>query len=245
VFSYSEKPVMTEMKMKIDYAGISGTLKQALSLSGSPVAVKLAKSRGEVPAGIPEAKEVVRHCQMVNMARKDGTVFFATADKHQCNGGAWALGLKEITPSLQSGEHYFKLGKFESLAACKRTMDQIPHLRSGETYATMYAPLEKTPFDPDVVIIVTNPRNLLKLAQACLFRLGGRITSTMAGIQSVCSDATALPYLTGAANFSLGCDGSRKFSGIADEEMVMGFPVELLPEIGEAIRVVTAAPGSK
>jgi uncharacterized protein (DUF169 family) len=67
----------------------------------------------------------------------------------------------------------------------------------------------------------------------------------MAGIQSVCSDATAQPYLTGTANFSLGCDGSRKFSGIADEEMVMGFPVELLPEIGEAIRVVTAAPGSK
>jgi uncharacterized protein (DUF169 family) len=67
----------------------------------------------------------------------------------------------------------------------------------------------------------------------------------MSGIQSVCSDATAQPYLTGGANFSLGCDGSRKFSGIADDEMVMGIPAELLPELSEAIRVVTAAPGSK
>lgn len=236
---------MTEMKMKIPYTEISETLKRVLSLSGSPVAVKLARSREDVPAGIPEAKEVVRHCQMVNMARRDGAIFYAPADKHQCNGGAWALGLREITPSLQSGEHYFKLGKFESMPACRRTMDRIPHLRPGETYATVYAPLEKTPFDPDVVIIVTNPRNMLKLAQAALFRLGGRIISSMAGIQSVCSDATAQPYLSGTANISLGCDGSRKFSGIVDEEMVMGFPVEMLTELGEAIQVVTTAPGSK
>jgi len=236
---------MTGMKMKIPYTEVSETLKKVLSLSGSPVAVKLARNREEVPAGIPEAKEVVRHCQMVNMARRDGAIFYAPADKHQCNGGAWALGLKEITPSLQSGEHYFRLGKFESMPACRRTMDRIAHLRSGETYATVYAPLEKTPFDPDIVIIVTTPRNMLKLAQATLFRLGGRITSSMAGIQSVCSDATAQPYLTGKANFSLGCDGSRKFSGIVDEEMVMGFPIEMLVELGEAIKVVTTAPGSK
>ena len=236
---------MAEMKMKIPYTEISEMLKKVLSLSGSPVAVKLARSKEEVPAGIPEAKEVVRHCQMVNMARKDGAIFYAPADKHQCNGGAWALGLREITPSLQSGEHYFKLGKFESMPACRRTMDRIPHLNAKETYATMYAPLEKTPFDPDIVIIVTTPRNMLKLAQATLFRLGGRITSSMAGIQSVCSDATAQPYLSGTATFSLGCDGSRKFSGVVDEEMVMGFPAEMLTELGEAIKVVTTAPGSK
>ena len=236
---------MTEMKMKIPYPEISEGLKKSLSLSGSPVAVKLAKSREEVPAGIPEAKEVVRHCQMVNMARKDGAIFFAPSAKHQCNGGAWSLGLREITPTLQSGEFYYKLGKFESMAACRRTMDRIPHLRTGETYATVYAPLEKTPFDPDVILVVTTPRNMLKLAQASLFRLGGRISSNLAGIQSVCSDTTAQPYLTGAPNFSLGCDGSRRYSGIADDEMVMGFPVELLPEIGEAVKVVTQAPGSK
>jgi uncharacterized protein (DUF169 family) len=236
---------MTEMKIKIPYPEAAEALKKALSLSGSPVAVKLARSREEVPAGIPEQKETVRHCQMVNMARKEGAIFYAPSAKHQCNGGAWALGLREITPTLESGEHYFKLGKFESLPAGKRTMDRIPHLRTGETYAIIYAPLEKTPFDPDIVIIVTTPRNMLKLAQATLFRLGGRISSEMAGIQSVCSDATAQPYLSGKACFSLGCDGSRKFSGITDDEMVMGFPVEMLPEISEAIKVVTTAPGSK
>jgi uncharacterized protein (DUF169 family) len=181
---------------------------------------------------------------MVNLARKEGKIFYATSERHQCAGGAWALGLRELTPTLKSGEFYFKLGKFSSWAACKRTIDNIPHLDTRETYATVYAPLEKTPFPPHVVLIIAPPRAMLKLAQSSLFRLGGRIYAQMAGIQSVCSDVTAQTYLTGKPNFSLGCDGSRKYSGIEDEEMVMGIPGELLPEIADAIKVVTSAPGS-
>ena len=124
-------------------------------------------------------------------------------------------------------------------------MNSIPHLETGSTYATMYAPLEKTPFTPDVILIVTNPWAMLKLGQSTLFRLGGRIHAEFSGIQSVCSDACAQTYLTGKANFSLGCDGSRKFSGIADDEMVMGFPAEILPEIVDAVKIITQAPGSK
>jgi Uncharacterized protein conserved in archaea len=55
---------------------------------------------------------------------------------------------------------------------------------------------------------------------------------------------TAQTYLTGDLNVSLGCDGSRKFSGIADHEMVMGIPAEILPSMAEAIKKVVSAPGS-
>jgi uncharacterized protein (DUF169 family) len=232
------------MRTEISYAEISETLKIALDLRGSPVAVKLAKSPEGIPEGVGPIEETVRHCQMVNKARLDGEIFYATAEKHVCMGGGWALGLKELTQSLRTGEFYYKLGKFESWAACMRTIQQVPHVPELETYATVYAPLEKTPFDPHVVIIVGNPRAMLKLAQAALYQLGGRIESTMSGIQSVCADATALPYLTGRINYSLGCDGSRRFSGIEDDELVMGIPAEILPEFARALTVVTGAPGS-
>jgi uncharacterized protein (DUF169 family) len=233
-----------EMSITIPYTEISENLKKYLGLTGSPVAIKLAKSKEGIPEGLSEIPETVRHCQMVNLARIEGKIFYATSEKHQCAGGAWALGLREITPSLKSGEFYFKLGKFASWAACKRTIDRIPHLEARETFATLYAPLENTPFSPHVILIVAPPRAMLKLAQSSLFHLGGRLTAKMAGIQSVCSDATAQTYLTGKLNVSLGCDGSRKFSGIADDEMVMGIPAELLPAIGEAIKRVVSAPGS-
>jgi uncharacterized protein (DUF169 family) len=233
------------MKLPIQYAEASETLKTVLGLKGSPVAIKFAASKEEIPAGMQELDKTIRHCSMVNLARSEGKIFYATSGKHECNGGAWSLGLREITPTLKSGEFYFKLGKFDSAAACKRTIDKVPHLSSGDTYATLYAPLEKTPFTPHVVMIVTTPRNMLKFAQSTLFRLGGRIYAEFSGIQSVCSDATAQTYLTGRPNFSLGCDGSRKFSGIADDELVMGLPAEILPEITAALKIVIGAPGSK
>jgi len=235
----------TDMKIPVNYAEAAETLKTYLKLSGSPVAFRFTTKKEEVPAGMQALDKTIRHCTMVNLARKEGRIFYSTAEKHECNGGAWALGLKEITESLKNGDFYYKLGKFESSAACKRTIDRIPHLGLHETYATLYAPLEKTPFDPQVVIIVASPWAMLKLAQSTLFRLGGRIGAEFAGIQSVCSDACAQTYLTGHVNFSLGCDGSRKFSGIEDGEMVIGIPAELLPEITDALKVVAAAPGTK
>jgi uncharacterized protein (DUF169 family) len=233
------------MKIKMDYAGSSEILRTSLKMKGSPVALAFATTKDEIPPGMPELDKTIRHCMMVSLARNEGRIFYSPSDKHECNGGAWALGLKELTPTLKTGQFYFKLGKFASRPACERTMKGIPHLGTGDTYATMYAPLEKTPFTPDIILIITNPWAMLKLAQSSLFRLGGRVHAEFSGIQSVCSDAVAQTYLSGKPNFSLGCDGSRKFSGIADDEMVMGFPAEMLPEITDAVKIITQAPGSK
>jgi uncharacterized protein (DUF169 family) len=232
------------IRTKIDYQEISRIMKELLHLEGSPVAIKFITSKEHLPEGVESIGETITHCQMVSKARKDGKIFYATNDNHACMGGSWALGLREMTQTLKSGEFYYKLGKYDSWAACKRTIGKIPHVESGATYATAYAPLEKTPFDPTVVLIVTTPKAMLKLAQSNLYRLGGRITCNFSGIQSVCSDASAQVYLTGQMNYSLGCDGSRKFSGIEEGEMVMGLPAEILPEIAEALPVVCGAPGS-
>jgi uncharacterized protein (DUF169 family) len=237
---------MTEgMKILINYSETAETLKKLLRLSGSPVAFRFATKKEEVPAGMEKIDKTIRHCSMIGLARNEGRIFYATSENHECNGGAWSLGLREITESLKNGDFYYKLGKFESSASCKRTIDRVPHLQTGATYATLYAPLEKTPFDPQVILIVATPWAMLKLSQSVLFRLGGRINGEFAGIQSVCSDACAQTYMNGHINFSLGCDGSRKFSGIDDGEMVVGIPAELLPEIIDALRIVAAAPGTK
>jgi uncharacterized protein (DUF169 family) len=232
------------LKIKTDYVESSKILRTSLKIKGAPVALGFATTKDEIPSGMTEIDKKIRHCMMVSLARNEGRIFYSTADKHECNGGAFALGLKDLTPTLKTGKFYFKLGKFASITSSKRTMDSVPHLPTGETYATMYAPLEKTPFTPQVILIITNPWAMLKLAQSSLFRLGGRAHAEFSGIQSVCSDAVAQTYLTGKPNFSLGCDGSRKFSGISDDEMVMGFPAEMLPEIVDAVKIITQAPGS-
>ena len=232
------------IRTRFDYAEVSKILKETLNLEGSPVAFKFCKTSDDIPEGMTHISETVRHCQMVGMARNEGKIFYATVDNHSCMGGSWALGLRELTPTLKSGEFYYKLGKFESWPACKRTIDHVPHVEPLTTYATLYAPLEKTTFDPTIVLIISKPKAMLKIAQSTLYRLGGRINSHFSGIQSVCSDACAQVYLYGSPNFSLGCDGSRKFSGIEEGEMVMGIPIEMVSEIASSLKIVTGAAGS-
>ena len=93
-----------QMRTEIPYAEIAETLKTALNLRGSPVAVKLAKNPDGIPEGVGPIDETVRHCQMISRARLNGEIFYATADKHVCMGGGWALGLKELTKSPRTGE---------------------------------------------------------------------------------------------------------------------------------------------
>ncbi|HJJ54770.1 MAG TPA: DUF169 domain-containing protein [Methanocorpusculum sp.] len=225
-----------------DYSAVSEELKSVLQLKGSPVAIKFAKSAEDIPAGVPEIAEAVRHCRMISLAR-DGQIFYAPDAKHQCGGGAWALGLRDKGETLKTGQHYFKLGKYSTINASRRTMESVPNL-PNENYATIYAPLEKAPFVPDVVVIFAQPAVILKLAQSTLYNLGGRIYPQFSGIQSMCSDASAYVVLNGKPNFSLGCDGSRKFSGIGADEMVAGFPGEMIAEVAANISKVVKAPGA-
>ncbi len=233
-----------QIRTDIPYAEIAETMKKTLNLRGSPVAVKFAKSPEAIPEGVEPINEMARHCQMVSRARLDDEIFYATADKFACMGAAWALGLKELSKDLSTGEFYYVRGKFESWAACMRTIQQAPHAPPLQTYATVYAPLEKTPFDPHVVLIIAEPRAMMRLAQATLYRLGGRIESSMTGYQSLCADATVQPYLTGRVNFSLGCDGARRFSGMEETEMVIGIPAEALPEFAQSLERLIDTPWS-
>lgn len=219
------------------YEELSSKLKALLGLKGSPVAVKLAAAQGEIPAGMPELKEKVRHCEMVQKARA-GDVFYATRERHACAGGAGALGIAETPEKITTGEFYFGLGRFKTPGSAKRTMDAVP--RTGKHFvASMYAPLEKANFKPDVVVIIGNPKQLLKIAQSNIYEKGGRNIVGFSGIQSLCADAVAQPYNTGEMNATFGCDGSRKFAKIADDELIVGMPVAKLEGVVEALEKIS------
>ena len=157
--------------------------------------------------------------------RPRAKLFYATADEQLCKGGATAIGLMDAPEKVKTGEFYYELGRFSSIGSAKRTMDAIPKIENM-MYALVYAPLEKANFHPDVIVIISNPAQAMKLSQALVYTLGGRVESDFAGIQSICADAVAGPFLRKTANITLGCSGSRKFADIKDEEVIVGLNAE-------------------
>ncbi|MDW7733418.1 MAG: DUF169 domain-containing protein [Methanolobus sp.] len=211
---------------------------ETLGLETSPVAVGLVTDEKNIPKDMQKLGEATRHCQMVDNVRRTGASFYTTMDEHQCKGGAAVMGLGEMGEKLKSGEFYFKLNHFGSLEAAKNTMDKIPHVDPHSVKAIMYAPLENVDFVPDVIVLVARPKKIMQLSQAVLHTEGGRINSSFAGKQSLCGDGVALPYLSGEAGVTIGCSGSRSYTQIQDEELIMSVPVDKLQDTVKAAKAM-------
>lgn len=220
----------------MSYGEMVKELNELLGLKGSPIAVKLVKNANEIPDGYKKMDEKKRHCEFVQDARLKGNKGYATSEEHLCKGGAGVMGIETLPETVATGSMYYKLGNFETAEGALETVNAIPKARENY-YASLYAPLESAEFDPDVVILILTPKQALKVSQSYLRKKGGRISSDYSGIQSLCADAVAAVKERGIPNMTLGCNGSRKFAQIADEEVIIGLPPENLEDIVEALKV--------
>lgn len=208
---------------------------QLLGLKGSPVAVKLVKTPDDIPEGYEKIPETKRHCEFIQNTRLKGDTGYATAEEHMCKGGAGVMGIGQLPPTVADGTMYHKLGNFKTPEGALDTVEAIPK-SSEEHYASLYAPLETANFEPDVVVMVLNPKQALRVSQAYLNAKGGRISSDYSGIQSLCADAVVAVKERGVPNMTLGCNGSRGYAGVGDEELVIGIPPENLKDILGALK---------
>ena len=221
------------MSEKKGYDMVSRELKDKLGLDKSPVAIKFILREEDIPEGIKKIDENIRHCEMVQKAAH-GETFYATNEEQMCKGGASALGLMETPEKIKTGEFYQSLGRFSSLGSAKRTMESIPKI-DPMMKAIIYAPLENAKFDPDVIVIISKPAQAMKLAQALVYTSGGRVEADFSGIQSICADAVAGPFLRGTANITLGCSGSRQYADIKEEEVIVGLNGENIGSLMDAL----------
>ena len=211
-------------------------LADKFKLETSPVAVSIIAADREIPEGIDRVEEAKHHCGMIDDARKKRTVRYALLDDQKCDIGAAALGLSQKCNEIEKGDFYYYLNSFGSIEGARKTMKEMPMLPSKSSKAIIYAPLEKAPIDPDVVVIVADPRTIMQISQALLYTSGGKIRPGFTGLQSFCSESVVYPMQEKQANISLGCTGSRMFTDFKDDEMIIGIPPEMLEDLIQAAR---------
>ena len=178
-----------------DYQEMSQKLKEILNLDKSPVAVKLFKTEDEALENLSKV-EPKTHCQHVFDTAMDEEFGYATLEEQTCPRGAYALGLTE-----QEMKGAYKLDE-----------------KMG---AVGYAPLEKATFVPDAILIYGIPLQTLTVAQKYMNKCNNRFKADFSGKQSLCADAVSIPYKTGESNITFGCRGSRGFTDIKPEEMII------------------------
>ncbi len=220
-----------EFETKEEYRDAAKAMIDTLGLKKSPVAVKLVTNDLTIPTEVRPLEFPVRHCVAINMAAY-GAVFYLPAASHACAAAKAALGMAKLPEKVKNGKVPYMHGLAASQTSAAKIMADIPKLEPGTVQGTLVAPLEKTPFDPDVVILTVNPKQAMWAANAYLFEAGGpRLNANFAGMQASCGDATVIPYMTDHVNFTVGCYGCRSAGKLADDEMYVGIPIRELPAV--------------
>ena len=217
---------MTNLEKNQKYCEV---IESKIKLDAKPVAMKLIKTEGDLPEGYDLIDEKIRHCEMVRKASL-GSKFYSTLEQQMCLGGAGAIGLRDMPPKLANGEKYFSLGRFQDLETAKKLTSKLS-IVEDEHWGIIYAPLDEADFKADVIEVITEPVGGMILAQSIVYKTGEKITPSFAGIQSLCGDAFANPYISDGINFTLGCDGSRKAADIKDNEMAVGISAAKIEEV--------------
>jgi uncharacterized protein (DUF169 family) len=185
-----------------DYEMISEKLQTMFELDKSPVSVKLYEYEDEAEEILSKYEGKERHCGMVYEVAKNKTQFYATYDEYACPNGAIALGLLDA-----------------------KLIDGVPKV-DPIIKAVGYAPLEKSPFKPDSVVLYCNPIQIMKISQILRQATSKRLHADFGGIASLCADVVSKPYLTNESNVSFACNGSRGFTDIDDGELVIGLTMD-------------------
>lgn len=195
----------------------------SLEIKRKIVGVKFLFTKEEYElADVKPAKSKIPYCVMVKLAT-GGTGLKATLELSGCGGGTRALGLEEPSKEFQSGCEYNSFGLYQDLAIAKNVVNKVTFCKH-KIYGVMTKPLEDYEEAPDVVIIVTNSYNAMRIVQGYTYKYGTQTSFKLAGNQAVCSECTAYPFESNSINMSMFCSGTRYLSGWSNDEIGIGLP---------------------
>jgi uncharacterized protein (DUF169 family) len=191
----------------VKYAEISSRMRRFFELPTSPIAVKI-NSEKALDELTPR-----RYCEMVRLSAAHGDMFTFAVDDLSCASAELALGFEEP----KYGEVY-------------------PRITPADTKQVSIAPLEKADFEPDAVIVIANPRKIMRISTTLSKIFGKAISSKFKGEFAVCGECTAIPIMEHTVNLSLLCAGARIFGGFEKDEIAMGFTLEDFEKLAEGLR---------
>ena len=178
-------------------------------------------------------RKKINYCVLVKSAMT-GRALKATGDDLACLAGARALGLSSIDDYHKSGQNGKRLGLYHDMSTAKKVRDGMSYC-DHKAYGVAVQPLDTCNEEPDVVMMVTSPYNVMRIIQAYSYHYGIQTNYKMTGNQALCSESTAYPYLSNDINVSVLCIGTRHQAGWKDNELAVAFPFNLFGNIADGI----------
>lgn len=154
------------------------------------------------------------YCKMVTNA-SNGKSMKVSFDNFGCFGAARSLGIVGIDEYYTSGRFFYPRGLYKDLAISRSVTNDITRC-DHHVYGIQISPLEDYETQPDVIIVVADNYQIMRMIQGYTYSYGICKSIKMSGNQAICSEATAYPYMQNDMNLTMLCKGARA-SGIGGE----------------------------
>lgn len=191
-----------------------------------PVAIKMVSSTGEIPqkARMPKRDlgTPMPVCQGIALARRYGWLMAMGKEDMLCPAGALALGFVPAKAKFLDGSFNVPFWvKNRDIRA--RFSQGLPRLEPGKYTHLVAAPLHRTDFEPQVIIIYGNPAQVARLIQAIVYGTGEPIVSSSMG-GFACGEEITKTILTDQCQFVVVGGGDRAVGQTHDHEASFAMP---------------------
>jgi uncharacterized protein (DUF169 family) len=213
-------------------------LESWLRMRVHPVAIKMLKSREEVPdnAIIPtrDWKHKYALCQTISRAQSgyEDTIAMFKED-HWCFEPVVGLGLVERIPEFLEGHHRYP-DSTKTLRAGGTWCQNMPYLEQGLYQGIVCAPLHKCNFWPDLILMNINGLMATYLLIIRNYIDGKDLFCQLSG-HAACVYSIVPSLLNKECSISIPCKGVRRFTGTQDSEIIFTLIPEMLPDFISAI----------
>jgi uncharacterized protein (DUF169 family) len=198
-----------------------------------PVGVKYFIERPDIADRLSEN---MAFCEMLPMSQQ-GNVFYADAENHTCEAGPYVLGQADAPGPFIGGEFGAGLKIFEQPRSASRLYLYIPKINKNVVNYVAFSPLDKLPFEPDILVFLANASQAEILLRAMSYKTGQMWQSKFSAAIG-CAWIYIYPYLTGKLNYiptGLG-HGMKRRKLFPEGLQLISIPFDLLRSMLETLR---------
>ena len=161
-----------------------------------------------------------------------------TKENQACPNGAMALKMAQAPEPIINGKGRFSKNMYKDVETSKSINDDMLFLKE-QPAGIVVMPLENYKENPDVVIVVSNPYNIMRIIQGHGYFNGYTNNLKTVGLQAICHDLTTYPYNSQDINITFLCPGTRLVADWQIGEVGIGIPFDKWNEIVEGVKETT------
>ncbi len=215
-------------------------LEEAYKLRNMPIAVKFFEKASDVPAGVKFPKrDLGKHlamCQAFSYARMKGMAVALTKEDHWCWNPLIGYGNVECVPGQPQFDEVVKFIGIPDKQKAETFFANFPRLPLGKYEAVAVAPLKRSPFEPDVIMIYAEPAKVNDMCRCIKSAIGDHFTSVFDGIDS-CIYCTVPSFVKNEYRVTLPDPGERERARTRDEDIILTVPGQRTDEFFDCLHL--------